>query len=52
MTTNGMTGEPVPPDGLEHIEALQRWIQEHPNDSEVHIRLRQLAGDSLIHGAR
>ena len=30
-----MKGTPVPPEGLDHVKDLERWLLEHPNDGMV-----------------
>ena len=40
-----MKGEPVPPEGLDHIRSLERWLLEHPNDAMVRSKLADLQRD-------
>ena len=40
-----MKGEPVPPEGLDHIKSLERWLLEHPNDAMVRSKLADLQRD-------
>ena len=30
-----MKGEPVPAEGLDHIKALEKWLEQYPNDVMV-----------------
>ena len=36
-----MKGEPVPPEGLDHIKSLQKWLEQHPNDVMVRSKLAE-----------
>ena len=40
-----MKGEPVPPEGLDHIKSLQQWLEQHPNDVMVRSKLADLQRD-------
>ena len=40
-----MKGEPVPPEGLDHIKALQKWLEQYPNDVMVRSKLADLQRD-------
>ena len=40
-----MKGEPVPPEGLDHIRALQKWLEQYPNDVMVRSKLADLQRD-------
>ena len=40
-----MKGEPVPPEGLDHINSLQKWLEQHPNDVMVRSKLAELQRD-------
>ena len=40
-----MKGEPVPPEGLDHIKTLQKWLEQHPNDVMVRSKLADLQRD-------
>ena len=40
-----MKGEPVPPEGLDHIKDLERWLLDHPNDAMVRSKLADLQRD-------
>ena len=40
-----MKGEPVPPDGLDHIKTLQKWLEQYPNDVMVRSKLADLQRD-------
>ena len=40
-----MKGEPVPPEGLDHIKSLQQWLEQHPNDVMVRSKLSELQRD-------
>ena len=37
-----MTGEPVPPEGLDHIRNLEQWLLNHPDDAMVRSKLADL----------
>ena len=38
-------GDPVPPEGLDHIRAVREWILENPNDLEVQRELHEMHRD-------
>ena len=40
-----MKGEPVPPEGLDHIKSLQKWLEQHPNDVMVRSKLAEIQRD-------
>ena len=40
-----MKGETVPPEGLDHIKSLQKWLEQHPNDIMVRSKLADLQRD-------
>ena len=40
-----MKGEPVPPEGLDHIKTLQKWLEQHPNDVMVRSKLAEIHRD-------
>ena len=40
-----MKGTPVPPEGLDHVKDLERWLLEHPNDGMVRSKLSDLQRD-------
>ena len=40
-----MKGEPVPPEGLDYIKGLQRWLEQYPNDVAVRSKLADLQRD-------
>ena len=40
-----MKGEPVPPEGLDHIKSLQKWLEQYPNDVMVRSKLADLQRD-------
>ena len=40
-----MKGEPVPPEGLDHIKSLQQWMEQYPNDAMVRSKLADLHRD-------
>ena len=40
-----MIGDPVLPEGLDIIKALEQWLQEHPNDAMVRAKLGDLQRD-------
>ena len=40
-----MKGEPVPPEGLDHIKSLQQWLEQHPNDVLVRSKLAEIHKD-------
>ena len=40
-----MKGELVPPEGLDHIKTLQKWLEQYPNDVMVRSKLADLQRD-------
>ena len=40
-----MQGEPVPPEGLDHINSLQKWLEQHLNDVMLRSKLGELQRD-------
>ena len=40
-----MKGEPVPPEGLDHIKSLQKWLEQYPNDVMVRSKLAEIQRD-------
>ena len=40
-----MKGEPVPPEGLDHIKELQKWLEQYPNDVMVRAKLAEIQRD-------
>ena len=40
-----MKGEPVPPEGLDHIKELQKWLEQYPNDVMVRSKLAEIQRD-------
>ena len=36
-----MKGEPVPAEGLDHIKALEKWLEQYPNDVMVRSKLAE-----------
>ena len=38
-------GDPVPPEGLDHIRAVREWILENPNDLQVQRELQEMQRD-------
>ena len=40
-----MKGEPVPAEGLDHIKALEKWLEQYPNDVMVRSKLADLQRD-------
>ena len=40
-----MKGEPVPPEGLDHIKTLQKWLEQYPNDVMVRAKLAEIQRD-------
>ena len=40
-----MKGEPVPPEGLDHIKELQKWLEQYPNDVIVRAKLAEIQRD-------
>ena len=45
-----MMSEPVPPEGLDIIRELERWLQEHPNDTMVQAKLADIHRDPRYAG--
>ena len=39
-------GEPVPAEGLDHIKALEKWLEQYPNDVMVRSKLAEIQRDS------
>ena len=37
-----MKGEPVPAEGLDHIKALEKWLEQYPNDVMVRSKLAEI----------
>ena len=40
-----MKGEPVPAEGLDHIKALDKWLEQYPNDVMVRSKLAEIQRD-------
>ena len=40
-----MKGTPVPPEGLDHIKGLEKWLEQYPNDAMVRTKLADLQRD-------
>ena len=40
-----MKGELVPPEGLDHIKTLQKWLEQYPNDVMVRAKLAEIQRD-------
>ena len=40
-----MKGTPVPPEGMDHIKALEQWLEQYPNDVMVRSKLSDLQRD-------
>ena len=40
-----MKGEPVPAEGLDHIKALEKWLEQYPNDVMVRSKLAETQRD-------
>ena len=40
-----MKGTPVPPEGLDHIKGLEKWLEQYPNDVMVRTKLADLQRD-------
>ena len=45
MTMNGV---PVPAEGLDHIKALEKWLEQYPNDVTVRSKLADLQARSPL----